>query len=76
MCPEPMVEVSFFNNFALSEHMKVQFGTEFFNFPDTPQFSDPDNSFGNPGFGTISSDLHVPTCIDSLPRLVLKEKRR
>jgi len=38
--------------------MDLQFRAEFFNIFNTPQFDQPDSSFGDPGFGRISDTIN------------------
>jgi hypothetical protein len=46
-----------FKDFRVREGHRVQLRWEVFNFTNTPQFSAPDRSLGNPTFGRITSTL-------------------
>jgi hypothetical protein len=46
-----------FKDFRVKEGHRVQFRWEVFNFTNTPQFSAPDRSLGNPTFGRITATL-------------------
>lgn len=52
------VDFSLFKNFRLMERSSLQFRSEFFNFFNTPAFSNPNATFGAPNFGTITSTKH------------------
>lgn len=54
------IDLSFFKNFRVREKMNLQLRAEFFNFTNTPRFSDPASSFGSVAFGTISSQYNSP----------------
>jgi Carboxypeptidase regulatory-like domain len=52
------VDFSLFKNFSIRERAQVQFRSEFFNFFNTPNFNNPNTTFGTANFGTISSTSH------------------
>jgi hypothetical protein len=54
------LDLSVFKVFPFGERMKLQLRGEFFNFSNTPRFGDPNTSFGDPAFGTISSQTNNP----------------
>ncbi len=47
------LDFSAVKNFPIRERAKVQFRAEFFNFTNTPNFSNPLAIFGTPAFGNI-----------------------
>jgi hypothetical protein len=49
------VDFSLFRSFRFLEHYDAQFRAEAFNLFNHPNFANPAATFGNPGFGTISS---------------------
>ena len=50
------IDFSIFKNFVLTERVRLQFRTEFFNLFNTPQFSNPASNISVPStVGTISS---------------------
>ena len=49
------VDLSIFKDFPVTERLKVQFRAESFNLGNTPQFSVPNNTFGNAQFGQVTS---------------------
>jgi hypothetical protein len=54
------LDFSVFKNFQISEGMKLQLRTEFFNFTNRVRFGDPNGSVGDGGFGTITSQVNSP----------------
>lgn len=54
------VDFSAFKNLAFRERFKVQLRAEFFNFFNTPRFGDPNTSYGDPNFGTITNQVNSP----------------
>ena len=55
------VDASFFKTFSVKERMRVQFRSEFFNFFNTPSFTNPSTTlnFNNTSsFGNITSTRH------------------
>ncbi len=51
------VDLSLFKEFMVQERLRLQFRAECYNVSNTPSFSQPNNSLGTAGFGTISSAL-------------------
>ena len=51
------MDFSLFKAFYFGEDRtrRIEFRTEAFNLTNTPQFNNPNTTFGNPGFATISS---------------------
>jgi hypothetical protein len=49
------VDYSVFKNFPIKERLRIQFRTEFFNFFNHPNFSNPSATFGTASFGNITS---------------------
>lgn len=51
------LDFSLFKEFRFSENQArwLEFRAEFFNLTNTPQFNNPNTTFGSPGFGSISS---------------------
>jgi hypothetical protein len=52
------VDFSLFKNFRLGERATLQFRSEFFNFFNTPAFSNPNSTYGTTAFGTITLTKH------------------
>lgn len=48
-------DVSLLKNFPMGERRKFQLRGEFFNITNHPNFGNPGNAFGGPGFGVINS---------------------
>jgi hypothetical protein len=48
-------DLSVFKNFSLTERARLQFRAEFFNFTNSPQFSNPNGVWSTSAFGSISS---------------------
>ncbi|MGH9663868.1 MAG: hypothetical protein ACRD9L_05555, partial [Bryobacteraceae bacterium] len=46
-----------------SESRRLRLEADFFNLANTPHFSNPNTTFGNAGFGTISGDRLPPRLI-------------
>ena len=53
-------DFSLFKSFPISESKRVEFRGEFFNFFNTPQFAGPNQSFGNPNFGVVTTQANIP----------------
>ena len=47
------IDFSLLKDAALGENVTLQFRTEFFNLFNTPNFLNPNNFFGTPGFGRM-----------------------
>jgi len=54
------LDASLFKNFRFRESMVLQFRGEFFNFTNTPRFSNANTVFGSPTFGTIYGQYNTP----------------
>ncbi len=54
------LDFSFFKNFQYRERFKLQLRAEFFNFTNTPRFTDPGTSYPSGNFGVISSQGNSP----------------
>ena len=52
------VDFPLFKNFDIREIALIQFRFEFFNFLNTPAFSNPNAVYDSANFGTISSTKH------------------
>jgi hypothetical protein len=52
------VDFSVFKNFRIQERATLQFRSEFFNFFNTPAFSNPNATLGAANFGTITTTKH------------------
>ncbi|MGH9628192.1 MAG: TonB-dependent receptor domain-containing protein [Bryobacteraceae bacterium] len=65
------LDLSLFKEFPLGENpaRRLEFRTEFFNFTNTPQFNDPNSTFGNPAFGRITS-AGSPQSLQRTPRQI------
>lgn len=63
-------DMSFVKKFLLKdENRRVEFRAEFFNLFNTPQFSNPDSTFGSSTFGQISSTSVNPRFVQFALRL-------
>ena len=51
------LDVTLGKTFIISEHFRAEFRAEAFNATNTPPLGNPNGSFGNPGFGTITTAL-------------------
>ena len=51
---QSVVNMSLFKTFRLTERFNLQFRTEVFNLPNHPVFGNPNTTFGNANFGTIT----------------------
>jgi outer membrane receptor protein involved in Fe transport len=65
------LDLSLFKVFPLGsdEIRRVEFRTEFFNLTNTPQFNNPNGTFGSAGFGTISA-AGAPLTLQRTPRQI------
>lgn len=63
-------DVSVFKNFRVWEGAHVQFRSEFFNVFNTVTFGAPGGSYGNPTFGTITSQANDPRDIQLALKLI------
>lgn len=53
-------DIAVMKNFRPVERYNIQFRAEFFNLTNTPQFGEPNGSFGGNTFGTVSGTFNVP----------------
>jgi hypothetical protein len=61
--------ISLFKNFLFTERWILQFRAEFFNLFNTPQFGEPNGSFGNPQFNRVTTQANNPRDIQFALRL-------
>ncbi len=54
------LDCSLFKNFKYGERFKLQLRAEFFNFTNTPRFTDPDSGFQDQNFGKITGQGNSP----------------
>jgi len=54
------LDCSIFKNFHYGERVKLQLRGEFFNFTNTPRFTDPNSSWPSSSFGVISGQANSP----------------
>jgi hypothetical protein len=47
----------------LYEKLRLQFRAESFNLTNTPRFAPPNQTFGNPQFGQVISQLNQPRVV-------------
>jgi Carboxypeptidase regulatory-like domain/TonB dependent receptor len=64
------LNLSIFKSFQFRERMKLQLRGEFFNFTNTPRFSDPDTAFGSTSFGVINSQSNSPRQVQMAVRFL------
>ena len=62
-------DASLFKNFAITERVKLQFRTEFFNLFNHTQFDIPNNAVGSPNAGIITGIVGTPRQIQFALRL-------
>ena len=63
-------DFSTYKNFKINERLRTEFRGEFFNFTNHTNFSLPNNTFGDPSFGQITSTSGSPRDIQFALRLV------
>ena len=63
-------DMSIYKNFPVTESIKVQFRSEFFNLPNHAQFDIPNTSVGNAAFGRISATVHAARQVQFALKLV------
>jgi len=63
-------DFSLFKDFRITESLKIQFRTEFFNLFNTPQFDLPNATIGSGPAGTITSIVGIPRQIQFGLKLV------
>lgn len=61
--PARQVDMTLGKTTRLREKLRLQFRAEFFNLTNTVRFAPPNSTFGNPQFGTVSSQLNQPRVI-------------
>jgi hypothetical protein len=54
------LDLALVKHFSLKEKAQVEFRAELFDVTNTPEFSQPNGSFGSPAFGTITSTTTDP----------------
>jgi hypothetical protein len=54
------LDFSIFKNFQYHDRFKLQLRGEFFNFTNTPRFTDPNSAWPSSGFGVISGQANSP----------------
>jgi Carboxypeptidase regulatory-like domain len=54
------IDLGFFKDFTIREGMKLQLRAEFFNFTNSVRFATPFSSFGDSGFGNVTSQANTP----------------
>ena len=57
------VDLTISKMFRIHEKLRLQFRGEAFNFSNTPRFAPPNQSFGNPQFGQVTSQLNQPRVV-------------
>jgi hypothetical protein len=63
-------DFSLFKAFPITEKFNLQYRAEFFNIFNTPQFSQPNASIGNPNAGIINSTAGSPRQVQMALRLL------
>ena len=56
-------DIALIKHTAIGDRANVEFRTEVFNLTNTPEFAQPNGSFGSPAFGTIVSTATDPRVI-------------
>lgn len=64
------IDLSLMKNTTIHEKLHLQFRAESFNFTNTPRFAPPNQSFGSPAFGVISSQSNQPRVIQFALKLI------
>lgn len=62
-------DFSVFKAIPVTERIRMQFRTEFFNIANRVQFGNPGTAIGNPTFGQITSQLNLPRLVQFALRL-------
>jgi hypothetical protein len=63
------VDLSLFKSFRFTERFNLQFRAEFFNLFNTPQFAEPNGTFGNAQFGVVTDQVNDPRDVQLALRL-------
>ncbi|MGH9665288.1 MAG: TonB-dependent receptor domain-containing protein, partial [Bryobacteraceae bacterium] len=64
------IDVALMKNTTIHEKLHLQFRAESFNFTNTPRFAPPNQSFGSPAFGVVSSQSNQPRVIQFALKLI------
>jgi hypothetical protein len=64
------MDLSLMKNTTLKERLHLQFRAEAFNLTNTPRFAPPNQSFGSPAFGVISSQSNQPRVLQFALKLI------
>ncbi|MFB3827080.1 MAG: TonB-dependent receptor domain-containing protein [Bryobacteraceae bacterium] len=57
------IDLTLTKNTRFRERLNVQFRAETFNLTNTPRFAPPNQSFGNPQFGTVTAQGNLPRIV-------------
>lgn len=63
------VDLSLFKSFRFTERFNLQFRAEFFNLFNSPQFAEPNGTFGNAQFGVVTNQVNDPRDVQLALRL-------